>query len=710
MYNKTFSRNFYNFPSKLLSALYESNPDDENDAMQTSTIIGTTSLTTKPSVLSTLHNYTLQIFLLFVLVCIIGVLFLSIQAFVEYEKFKQLYGAELKVILILKNLFKSIYIRLLVYKQKKLLFLRGRNVKKTQFELLKSILKHQFNLHDQSNEYINNELEIKKLFHSCKNDDDLEDVYKRKLSLHDKKFYLQYMSIVNENMQQLRHNEEAMSLNALNWLVERPQVFYGESFTFYSNATPHDDDSNDDISVGSGFFKVRIYSYSQTPLKLYEHGIIDEDFCYYTQTTYAFSRTSITVLHCSNIYVLFRIFSFILNDWQIMCDSIEKGVFLLPTQLQFKIENLFPNTYTFNRFRQEKLKHILKPDPKRANELRNLFRNLTIGEVESNQIDSKSIAVKIWPNLEFVISTFSGALNCQLSFIRDYLSKSVKIVSHMHHCDKNLLLGYSMYCYNVEGNTQSEEPIFVSTYDQTYFEYIDMDTIQDVLASNETLQTVKLCDVEQNKEYEIVITSYSSVYRYRTGHVIKFIRINSKTPPLYTIQYRLENLLNIGSIYLNEKVILKKLNLISQFSKCLIVDYTTFVYDIDKIQENYEKLEPDVQEFYRKLSTSDNLSCFILFIEFKALRNSECALKMKLGISGLFDEYICNSNRDYAALRKENKIDRFRVYELKTGAFEIYKNYLFKEKYKRTGIMEYETPRKLTDLHDANILFSLKLD
>ncbi len=99
-----------------------------------------------------------------------------------------------------------------------------------------------------------------------------------------------------------------------------------------------------------------------------------------------------------------------------------------------------------------------------------------------------------------------------------------------------------------------------------------------------------------------------------------------------------------------------------------------------------------------------------MFIEFKALKNSECALKMKLGIGGLFDEYICNSNREYLSYRKENRIDKFRVYELKTGAFEVYKNYHFKEKYKRTGILEYETPRKLTDFYAGNILFNMKLD
>ena len=383
----------------------------------------------------------------------------------------------------------------------------------------------------------------------------------------------------------------------------------------------------------------------------------------------------------------------------------------MPTQLLFRIDNFFSKTYPFSRFRQEKLSNILKPNPKRAHDLRTLFHQLIIGEPDLNQIDYKSIAIKTWPNLEFVITNFTCTLNCQITLLREYLSKNVKIISYMHNCDNNLLLGYALHRYNVDGNTQCEDPIFLGTFDYMYFEFIEMDRIQDVLnPGDKPIKTVKYDDVMPNKEYEIVITNSASVYRYRTGYVVKFVRILNNSPPLYTVQYKIENILNLGTVYVTEKLILKKLNLISQYSKCLIVDYTTFVYDLDKIRTNVNNLEPHELQFYRKISTNDNLSCFILFIEFKGYRKSESALKLKLGIGDLFDEYICYAHREYAAYRKENKIDKFRIYELKTGAFEIYKTYLLKEKYKKTGIMEYETARKLTDCADANILFENKLD
>jgi hypothetical protein len=72
-----------------------------------------------------INNLTLQLLLLFVLLCILAVLFLSIQAFVEYEKFQQLYGDELKFRLIIKNLMKSLFVRFMVFKQMKTLFRKG---------------------------------------------------------------------------------------------------------------------------------------------------------------------------------------------------------------------------------------------------------------------------------------------------------------------------------------------------------------------------------------------------------------------------------------------------------------------------------------------------------------------------------------------------------------------------------------------------------
>ena len=709
-YDNVQNDNNENLQSKLLTTLMQIETAKGLDIASTFATSPTVSstITTKPP-----STYTLQILLFLGLACVISVLFLSIQIFVEYQKFKQLYGRDLSLNVIFRNLFKSVYIRILVYKQKKIFAHRGRNVGRTQSNLLKKILKYQLNPSERVNQYINEELEIKELFrNSIKSVTNIENVYKEKIKLLDKSFYLQYQSVVNENLSLSSYNHKAICLNTLTWLVERPQVFYGELFTFYSNTIPNEIFSHDDISVGSGFFKLNVYSNSQVPKNLFEHGIADEEFCYYTQTIYALSRTSITVLHCVNISVLFRIIQFITNDWKTICESIERGIFVLPIQLQFKIDSMFSKTYTFNRFRQEKLSNIIKPNPKRANELRTLLHQRTIGDPELNQIDSKSIVVKAWPNLEFVITTVTSALNCQLSLLREYLSKNVKIIPHLHSCDNNLLLGYSMHCYNVDGNTQSEEPVFIGTYDNDYFEFIDMENINEVInrPDDQPLETLKYTEVQANKEYEIVVTNGSSVYRYRTGQVVKIIRSNKYTPPLYTVQYKIENLLKIGSLYINEKLVLKKLNLISQFSKCLIVDYTTFVYDVEEISKNLKNLDPLEQEFYRNLSTNDNLSCFILFIEFKAIRKSECALKLKLDIGDLFDEYICYSHREYAAYRKENKIDKFRIYELKTGAFEVYRNYLIKEKYKRTGNMEFETARKLTDYFDANILFNMKLD
>ncbi len=147
--------------------------------------------------------------------------------------------------------------------------------------------------------------------------------------------YVEHVSFVDkhtanmiESEKSFAHNEKlnkkALSLNVLNWLVERPVVFYGDFFSFHTYAMPYKQ-PHEGLSLGSGYCKFQVYASYQTPISLYEHGVTDEDFCCYIQTVYALSRTSITVMHCVNLYILYKAFNLIINDWYIMCDSIEAG-------------------------------------------------------------------------------------------------------------------------------------------------------------------------------------------------------------------------------------------------------------------------------------------------------------------------------------------------------------------------------------------------
>ncbi len=77
---------------------------------------------------ASINGFTLQLMMLFVLICIISLLLLSIQAFVAYDKFQQLYGDELSFGLIVRSLFKTVFVRFMVFKQMRRFFNKGCSV------------------------------------------------------------------------------------------------------------------------------------------------------------------------------------------------------------------------------------------------------------------------------------------------------------------------------------------------------------------------------------------------------------------------------------------------------------------------------------------------------------------------------------------------------------------------------------------------------
>jgi hypothetical protein len=117
-----------NFNGNIYTQTTPSHPS-ASFALEPSSTTSLASSQQKPHVadveVASVNGFTLQLMLLSVLICIIGLLLLSIQAFVAYDKFQQLYGDELNFALVIKNIFKSLLVRFMVYRQIKVFFNQG---------------------------------------------------------------------------------------------------------------------------------------------------------------------------------------------------------------------------------------------------------------------------------------------------------------------------------------------------------------------------------------------------------------------------------------------------------------------------------------------------------------------------------------------------------------------------------------------------------
>lgn len=594
-----------------------------------------------------LNDYKKQVTLFLAFICLLFIFFLLFQCFFEIDRFKQLYQlpGQLTCRLIINKLFKALLIKLFIsYKTKKFLK-KSHHMHQIQLRLLKKLLGKRLNFKQS----ITN----------------LDKIYSIEVALNNQ--VLVNNCSLNETC--LLNNAKSMSI--LNWLCKRPHVFYGDMFTFsYDSIKP----LKIPFQASYGPFKINIFNCIN---ELYEINY-DEDLTIYLQTTYALSQTSIIILNCPRICLLRKVFNCILKDWKLICDSIEQGTFILPINLQCKLNA-----------NNKSLNNILKPNLIRAKQLRSIF----ITQEQYLQHTSQLDASKLWPNIEYIATDLTQTLNSNLIQIKDFFGKNIKLIPYAHMLFNEFILGHSIRDGHYDDSILLKEPIYTPAYDLNYYEFMDIET-QNIYLLNE---------IEINKDYEMIITN-QVLERYCTRHVVRFLTSYSLYQlPLYTYQYSLDTILTIGNINLNDKLIRKKLNLISQLSRSLIVDYTTCIFDANLLRYPLAASSQDQLEFYEQIFSLECQSCFILFIEFESLIKTQFSAKLKLGISNVFDEYISNTNKDYLQARKDYLLDKFKIYELKTGAFDACKQFFSNE-------LKYQVPRKLTNYKHAQFLYNLRLD
>jgi hypothetical protein len=590
------------------------------------------------------NDYKKQVTLFLAFICLLFIIFLLFQCFFEIDRFKQLYQLPGQVTcrLVMNKLLKALLIKLFIsYKLKKFLK-KSKQMHQIQIKLLRKIL-------------------ISRKFHFKQSLISLNKIYYTEVALNNE----QVSSQLNNDRSQLIN---AKSISMLNWLCKRPHVFYGDMFTFsYDLIKPLEIP----FVASYGPFKLNIFNFNYYK-ELY--SIVDnEDLTIYLQTIYALSQTSLVILNCPRVCLLRKVFNCILKDWRLICDSIEQGIFLLPINLQ--ANNII------------NLNSILMPNVMRANQLRSIF----IAQQQTSQLD----ASKLWPNIEYISTDLTRTLNSNLIQIKEYFGKNIKLIPYAHMLFNNdeFILGHSIRDGHYDDSILLKEPVFTPVYDLNYYEFMDLET-QNIYLLNE---------IEINKDYEMIISN-ETLQRYCTRQIVRFLTPYSLYQlPMYTYEYDLDSLLSIYNINLNEKLIRKKLNLISQLSKSLIVDYTTCIFDANLLRCPLQETSQDQLEFYEQLFSLDCQSCFILFIEFESLIKTQFSAKIKLGISNIFDEYISNTNKDYLQARKDYLLDKFKVYELKTGAFDACKQFFNNE-------LKYQVPRKLTNYKHAQYLYNLRLD
>ncbi|WMV48837.1 hypothetical protein MTR67_042222 [Solanum verrucosum] len=208
-----------------------------------------------------------------------------------------------------------------------------------------------------------------------------------------------------------------------------------------------------------------------------------------------------------------RAMRFLEDHWSLLCNDIRTGT----------INNKIIDPKVI-----EAVMKILKPDSELADFI----------EAECSKDSWEGIVIRLWPNTKYVDVVVTGAMSQYIPML-DYYSNSLPLVS--------IAYGSSECSFGINLNPlcKPSEVTYTLIPTMGYFEFlpihrsnefIESISISTLLNEKDEQQLVDLVDVKIGQEYELVVTTYSGLYRYRVGDVLRVAGYKNNTPQLNFIR------------------------------------------------------------------------------------------------------------------------------------------------------------------------------
>ncbi|KAG5381442.1 hypothetical protein IGI04_032912 [Brassica rapa subsp. trilocularis] len=255
-------------------------------------------------------------------------------------------------------------------------------------------------------------------------------------------------------------------------------------------------------------------------------------------------------------YTIVQAFSLFEDTWRDICADIKEG------SLSSRI--------TLPRMRKAVLA-LIRPNPSLASRIEEVCT-----ELESN-MGWLGLIPKLWPNAKYVSSIMTGSMLPYLTKLRHYAG-GLPLVSADYGSTE------SWIGVNVDPQLPPEDVSFAVIPTFSYFEFIPLyrqQTHQQDLCSEGDFveeKPVPLSQVKLGQEYELVLTTFTGLYRYRLGDVVEVTGFHNGTPKLSFI-YRRKLILTINIDKNTEKdlqrVVDKASQLLSRTTHAEVVDFTS---------------------------------------------------------------------------------------------------------------------------------------
>ncbi|KAJ0979836.1 hypothetical protein J5N97_015310 [Dioscorea zingiberensis] len=340
---------------------------------------------------------------------------------------------------------------------------------------------------------------------------------------------------------------------------------------------------------------------------------------------------------------LLRSISFLERNWIDLCRDIRNG-HLNKSIIDPSLRAAMLNTMT-------------SPDPQLADEIEAICRLRTW----------KGILCQLWPRVKYIEAVLTGSMAQYIPALEFYSAGKIPLVCTMY-ASSECYFGVNMnpLCYPTDVS-------YTLLPNMAYFEFIPLENGLQPSSEEQVEQDklVSLVDVKPGCYYELVVTTFSGLCRYRVGDVLQATGFYNYAPQFKFICRR-NVVLSIDTDKTNEEELHKSVTaskkLLEAFDQ-LLVEYTSYA-DTSTIPGHYVL-------FWEITNTSTKLN---LATPLRAELLQECcqALEESLG-------YVYRRCRSH-----EKSIGPLEIRVVKEGTFEALMDLLISQ---GGSINQYKTPR-----------------
>jgi len=264
--------------------------------------------------------------------------------------------------------------------------------------------------------------------------------------------------------------------------------------------------------------------------------IVEERSFFYASAVFALQERELDSMKTVFAFMMHSFWIVVSNNWKQICDNVEKG-------------HIDRGTLKVDDETLKKINSNLTPDPERAEELRKEFRKGLFG-----------IAKRIWPRMLYVDMVCTGALALPAKLLRENQLNGIPFLT-LFIAATETICGYNT------DNDMAPTKFTLFPVDQ-YFEWISELRVHET--NPETVDTVQ---IKVGESYELVVTTFSGLNRYRTGDVLKCVDKYNQYP-VFVFCYRFGQLLDLAGEKMTEETFYNNLITTCEQLGIQLLDYT----------------------------------------------------------------------------------------------------------------------------------------